>query len=90
MKSKLTALGIFAAGAGIGAGVALLYAPRTGSQTRKRLRKSANQALSRLEDMQEEVQAKMTGWADEASEMIASGVATGKESVGRVIRSVTG
>ena len=87
---KLATLGIFAAGAGIGAGVALLYAPRNGKQTRRRLRKSANQALHRLEDMQEEVQTKVTDWADVASERIAAGVASGKEHMGRAIRSVTG
>lgn len=103
-KRKLSTLGIFALGAGIGASVALLYAPRAGKHTRRRIRNSASRALNQLEDMREDIQTRMTDWADEASGLIASSkegaigaletvrsrVETGKERVGKYIRAVAG
>jgi gas vesicle protein len=79
-NNTLKAFGLFAAGAGIGAAAALLLAPRSGKQTRRRLRNSANLALNRIEDLQEDLRSRMTDWADEASEIIASGIARGKET----------
>ncbi len=43
------------AGAAVGAGVALLYAPQSGEDTRKYLRKKAEQAKDKLADAGEEV-----------------------------------
>lgn len=42
-------------GAAVGAGVALLYAPRTGKETRKYLRKRANYAREAITDMSDTV-----------------------------------
>lgn len=103
-KRKLTALGIFALGAGLGTGVALLYAPRSGKHTRRKIRNSANRALGQLEDMREDIQKRMSDWVDDASDLITSSKETakgafetvrsrvedGKERVGRYIRAVAG
>ena len=78
MADKLKTVGIFAVGAGIGAGVALLLAPRSGKQTRRRLHNSAIEARNRIEDLQEDIRSCMTDWVDDASETIASGIARGK------------
>jgi gas vesicle protein len=75
---KIAALGIFAAGAGIGAVAALLLAPRTGKQTRRRIRNTANEALNRIEDVREDLRNRMTDWAEEASDAIVSGLTCGK------------
>jgi gas vesicle protein len=77
-NNKIAAVGIFAAGAGIGAAAALLFAPRTGKQTRRRILNSANEALNRAEDFREDLRNRMTEWADEASGAIASGLSCGK------------
>jgi len=48
-------LGVLCAGAGIGAGVALLYAPQSGKRTRRNLARFGNQKLHQLRDFQEDV-----------------------------------
>ncbi len=104
VKGKLAALGVFALGAGIGAGVALLYAPRSGKHTRRRIRNSANRALNGLEDVREDIETRVTDWVDEASDLIATGkesamgafesvrsrVEDGKDRVGRYFRAAAG
>ena len=47
----LPALGIFAAGAVLGAGTALLLAPRSGEKLRKRIREEMRSKLSELEQL---------------------------------------
>ena len=49
MSSKHFALGI-GIGAAVGAGFALLYAPQSGVQTRKKIKRSAEDASEYLED----------------------------------------
>ena len=53
--SKSQAAGLFMTGAIVGAAVALLYAPKTGAQTRKDIRKFSQRTVSRLDDLQGEV-----------------------------------
>lgn len=77
--AKLNGLLFFAAGAGIGAGIALLYAPRAGKHTRARLRNSAIQTCHRAEELRDDVRSYMSEWVDDASEVIASNIAAGKE-----------
>jgi gas vesicle protein len=79
MSNKLTTVVSFAAGAGIGAAIALLYAPRAGKHTRARLRSSAVQTRHRVEEVRDDVRAYMSEWVDETSEVIASNIAAGKE-----------
>jgi gas vesicle protein len=79
MANKVNAIVSFAAGAGIGAAIALLYAPRAGKHTRARLRNSAVRAGHRLEEVREDVRAHMSEWVDETSEVIASNIEAGKE-----------
>jgi gas vesicle protein len=88
MRNKLTGIGLFAAGAGIGAAIALLYAPRAGKHTRARLRNTANRAVDRLEEVRDDVRSHMSDWVDEASEAIASNIASGKETGERVLENV--
>jgi gas vesicle protein len=80
MTKKFTAIGCFAAGAGIGAAVALLYAPRAGKHTRARLRNSANRTVHRIEEVQNDVRSYMSELVDDASEVIATNLACGKEA----------
>jgi gas vesicle protein len=77
--AKLNGILSFAAGAGIGAAIALLYAPRAGKHTRARLRNSAIRTCHRAEEVRDDVRAHMSEWLDETSEVIASNIAAGKE-----------
>jgi len=88
MANKLAGIGLFAAGAGIGAAAALLYAPRAGKHTRARIRNTTNRAVNRLEEVRDDVRSHMSEWVDEASEAIASNIACGKESSARVLDEV--
>jgi len=79
MANKVKAIVSFAAGAGIGAAIALLYAPRAGKHTRARLLNSAVRARHRAEEVRDDVRAHMLEWVDETSEVIASNIAAGKD-----------
>jgi gas vesicle protein len=53
IKGILKTLGIACAGAGIGAGAALLYAPQSGRRTRRDLRRFGAQQFERVRDLGE-------------------------------------
>src|SRR5204862_8011922 len=74
-------LGCFAAGAGLGALVALLYAPRAGKHTRRRIRNTANRTLYEMTEIRDDLRASMSEWVDETSETIASSIAAGRETL---------
>ena len=80
-RNKLKGLGLFAAGAGIGAAIALLYAPRAGKHTRRRIRNTANRTLNEIAGVRDDVRACMSEWMDETSETIASSMASGRETL---------
>ena len=80
-SNKLTGLGFFAAGAGIGAVVALLYAPRAGKHTRRRIRNTTNRTLNEITEIRDDLRASMSEWVDETSETIASSIAEGRETL---------
>jgi gas vesicle protein len=80
MSRTLSGIGLFVAGAGIGAAVALLYAPRSGKQTRARLRNSANRTLNRVEELRHDLQAHLSEWVDETSEAIASSIVSCRQA----------
>lgn len=82
MAKKIKGISFFAAGAGVGAVVALLYAPRAGKHTRARIRKSANHTLHRAAEVREDVRAYMSELAHDVSETVASGIGTCKQSAG--------
>ncbi len=55
MESNIEKILWFCAGAAVGAGVALLYAPQSGEETRKCLRKKAEQARDKVVEAGEEL-----------------------------------
>jgi gas vesicle protein len=66
-KNLLFAFGV---GAVIGAGFALLYAPQTGVVTRKKLKRSAEDATDYLEDTAEYLKEQAEHFAKEAEKLI--------------------
>ena len=53
--------GFFLAGAAIGAAAALLYAPKSGVQTRKDILKFSKKAVDRYGDLQDDVRERLKG-----------------------------
>jgi gas vesicle protein len=80
MSKTLSGIGLFVAGAGIGAAVALLYAPRSGKHTRARIRNSANRTLNRVEELRDDLNAHLSEWVDETSEVIASSIVSCRQA----------
>jgi len=81
MDKKLAAVGCFAVGAGVGAALGLLFAPRAGKHTRARLRSSANRTIHRVEEIGEDVRGYMSELVDDVSESIVSGIGTCRQTV---------
>ena len=53
--SKAKVFGFFLTGAAVGAVVALLYAPKSGVETRKQIRKFSKKTVHQLDDLQNDL-----------------------------------
>jgi gas vesicle protein len=73
------AAGFMLAGAVVGAGVALLYAPQSGADTKKDIRKFARKTVDRLDDLQTDIRDQVTGWVDDIAEAVKDGADRGKK-----------
>jgi gas vesicle protein len=73
------AAGFLLAGAVVGAGVALLYAPQSGSQTKEDIRKLARKTANRIDDLQADIRLQVADWVDDMTEAIKDGVDRGKK-----------
>jgi gas vesicle protein len=73
----------FLLGGAVGAVVALLYAPRSGAETRQEIRNAYERSRSRLGDLQTDVADRIARLVDEiqekSSELLASGKAMAEE-----------
>ena len=77
--SKSDALGFFLGGAVVGATVALLYAPKTGVQARRDIRKFSKRTVERLDDLQTDIRDQVTEWVDDVSGAVRDGLNAGKK-----------
>ncbi len=77
--SKSQVAGFFFTGAILGAAVALLYAPKTGAQTRRDIRKLSKRTVHRLDDLQDDIRDQVTGWVDDVSGTVKDGLNAGKK-----------
>ncbi len=71
--SKSLMAGVFIAGAAVGAAAALLYAPKSGAQTRKDLRKFSKRTVDKIDDLQNDVRGQITDWVEDVSGVIEDG-----------------
>lgn len=73
----------FLLGGALGAAVALLFAPRSGEETREELRKFYDRSRSRMGELQEDVTDRIARLVDEiqdkSNELLASGKAMAEE-----------
>lgn len=66
--------GKFVVGAGIGAGLGLLFAPKSGSETRRELKEKADELIDKaknikVKDVQEMIESKITELGEEIKEL---------------------
>jgi len=68
VKNIVKAVGILSVGAGIGAGVALLYAPQSGRRTRRDLWRFGTKKMDQARDFGSEVSSYVSDCVDDARE----------------------
>lgn len=80
----------FLAGAAVGAGLALLVAPKTGKELREKIADLTDDAVSKIKDYASEAQTKITATLEEGKEIIkekksiiSSAIEAGKEAMER-------
>jgi gas vesicle protein len=80
----------FLAGAAVGAGMALLVAPKTGKELREKIADLTDDAVSKIKDYASEAQTKITATLEEGKEIIkekksiiTSAIEAGKEAMER-------
>jgi len=71
--SKSQAVGFFIAGAAVGAIAALMYAPKTGLQMRRDVRKFSKRTAERLDDLQCDIREQAMGVLDNAKRYVEDG-----------------
>ena len=77
--TKSQVAGLFITGAVVGAAVALLYAPKTGAQVRRDIRKFSKRTINRLDDLQDEMRDQVSGWVEDVSSAVRDGLSAGKK-----------
>jgi gas vesicle protein len=82
------ATGFLLVGAALGAGVALLYAPQSGSQTKKDIRRLARKTVDGLDDLQTNIRDQVTDWVEDVTASIKGrGKKVGAEAYAQVLQS---
>ena len=74
-------VGTFLLGALIGAGAALLFAPRTGMQTRSELRAGVDRLRDRAQETVRDLQSSVTGRIDDVRGEVSGRVSAAREAV---------
>jgi gas vesicle protein len=75
------ATGFLLVGAAVGAGIALLYAPQSGSQTKKDIRRFARKTVDGLDELQTGIRDQVTDWVADATEGVKDRFDRVKDSV---------
>jgi gas vesicle protein len=73
------AAGLLMAGAMVGAGIALLFAPKSGARTRKDIQRFARRTVDRVDDLQGDIRDQVTDWVGDLTEVVKDGVDRSKK-----------
>jgi gas vesicle protein len=68
--TKTQVAGFFLAGAGIGAIAGLLFAPKSGIQVRKDIRKISKKTLNQLDDLQSDLRDQLSDGYEQVKKML--------------------
>ena len=88
--SKKRIAGFFLTGAAVGAAVALLFAPKSGAQTRKDIRKFSKKAVVQIDDMQTRLREQLSDGYEQMIVLIDNVkeyVEEGKNKLQKIIRT---
>ena len=70
--SKTQVAGLFITGAAIGAAAALLFAPKSGAQTRKDIRRFTKKTVDQLDDLQSDIREQITDGYQQVKRMMTT------------------
>ena len=85
--SKTQVIGFFLTGAAVGAAVALLYAPKTGVETRKQIRKFSKKAVHQLDDLQNDLREQISDGYQQVFDNAKEYVQEGRNKLQKMIRT---
>ena len=89
-SSKAQLAGFLIAGAALGAFVTLMFAPKSGAQTRKGIRRFSKKTVNQLDDLQQDVRDQVSGGYEQVMEVIDSvkeHVKDGKRGLQKLIKT---
>ena len=81
IEKQTGSAGAFLLGAAIGAGIALLFAPRSGLETREELRRGARRVRDRAEDLVEDATDRISDTFTEARDQVESRIERARQAV---------
>jgi gas vesicle protein len=84
-ESKSYGLAWFLAGLGVGAIVGILYAPKSGRETREDLITGAREGTEYLKNRTEQAAKEVTAFVDKSKEQVSALVDMGKEQVSAIV-----
>ena len=90
-SSKTEMAGFLIAGAALGAVVTLMFAPKSGAQTRRELRKFSKKTANQLDDLQQDVRDQVSGGYEQVMDVIDNVkeyVKDGKSGLQKVIKNI--
>ena len=70
--------GLFIAGALLGVAVGFLFAPQSGSRTRKQIRKHARRSIEHLDELQDDIRSQVNNWLQDVSDVVDEGLHQGR------------
>jgi len=88
--SKTQVVGFFLTGAAVGTAVALLYAPKSGVETRKQIRRFSKKAVHQLDDLQNDLREQISDGYEQVMEVFGDAkeyVQEGRNKLQKMIRT---
>jgi len=88
--SKTQVVGFFLTGAAVGTAVALLYAPTSGVETRKQIRRFSKKAVHQLDDLQNDLREQISDGYQQVMEVFGDAkeyVQEGRNKLQKMIRT---
>jgi len=88
--SKSQVFGFFLTGAAVGAVIALLYAPKSGVETRKQVRKFSKKTVHQLDDLQNDFREQISDGYQQVMEVFDNAkeyVQEGRDKVRKMLRT---
>ncbi len=87
--SKTQVAGLFLTGAAVGAAAALLFAPKSGAQTRKDIRKFSKETVDQLGDLQSDIREQISERYDQVIDVfenVKEYVEDGKNKIQKLVK----